>query len=285
MALAVLREQETVHRPVLEHRGEDRAAQPGTTPPSGWQARPEGATERRRMQGNAALGLALEVLVAGRRGRVRRGSTKLPCHPLSASRGSLGGTELMPVRLVRVRLSQPAASDRLATARACDVGPAVVAAWPEDVDLVVGLGAALGLPEDPGGTEAEALRVAVAAGEDVAAHTLDLGVVAPDRAIKPHAQDLALAGRPVGRLDLFLGGKSLGLERIAEAGEPVGALLARDLVEHPVGADRETAAVVVAAGMGARGEPQGLAQGLGGLVVAADPSRQFRVGREAGHAR
>ncbi len=59
-----------------------------------------------------------------------------------------------------------------------DMRPAVVAAGGQDVHLVIGLGALLGGVERAVGAEIDALRVAVAIGEDVAAHAADLRIVA-----------------------------------------------------------------------------------------------------------
>ena len=75
--------------------------------------------------------------------------------------------------------------------------PAVVAARLEDVDLVVGLRPLLGGVERAVRREIDALHVAVAIGEDVAAHAVDHRIVVGDRAVEVHPQRLALIGEPV----------------------------------------------------------------------------------------
>jgi hypothetical protein len=102
------------------------------------------------------------------------------------------------------------------------LGPAVVAARLDPVDLVVDVGAELGGPQLTVGVPRQPLHVAVAEGVDRRAR---LGVVVGDLAVGGDPQDLPGERRGVGR--------ERGLAGVA-GGD----------VEQPVGAERDPAAVV-----------------------------------------
>ena len=100
--------------------------------------------------------------------------------------------------------------------------PAVVAARPDEVELVLAVVAELGRPQPPGGIPRDALHVAVAVGP----HERPEGVARSRAARRRHPQDLAA-------------------ERALVLGERRLLRLAGRRIEVAVRAERETSAVVV----------------------------------------
>ena len=125
--------------------------------------------------------------------------------------------------------------------------PAIIATGDEDIHLVIGLGALLGSIERAVGCEVDALHIAVAVGEDVTAHALDLRIVLGNRTIQIEPQRLALVGNEVLGGELVGGRQPLCFDRDAPVAELVFAAIADGVVELAVRPDLHPARIVVIA--------------------------------------
>ncbi len=167
--------------------------------------------------------------------------------------------------------------------------PAVIVAANQDVHLVIGLGTLLGGIERAVRGKVDALHVAVAIGEDVAAHALDLRVILGDRAIEVEPERLALVGGVVGHRDLVGRRQALRLDGDAPVAELAFAAIADGIVELAVGrADLEAARIVIVLTRQAGDQLERFAQRAIRLVVGEPDDFHEQIGVGAvgiGHPR
>ena len=122
--------------------------------------------------------------------------------------------------------------------------PAVVAARHEEIDLIVGRRAVLGLKEQITHKH-KPLRVTMAVGVHVAPDAVDDRVVVRDAAVGIEAQYLARIGGMIARVEFGLGGNTLGVDGLADVGALIVPLLPDGVVELAVGPETQATAVVV----------------------------------------
>src|SRR5947207_15954344 len=101
------------------------------------------------------------------------------------------------------------------------------------------------LIEQSGGTEYEALRIAMAVRVDMALHAGDGWIVGGDRAVEIQPENFALIHGPVARGNLGCRRQVLRVIQVAVICEPVAPVISTRQVQLLIGSDDEPASAMI----------------------------------------